>query len=92
MQVQEPPLRPPCITPVIFDAETQNNFDKSQINDNLDASIQTESTHEFQNLFYKTLYDKLAPECNDTNQQLEHSLYSTDMVINIMCFFITFNT
>lgn len=76
---------------MIFNAEsTQNDFDKSRINDNLDTSIQTESIHEFQNLFYKTLYDKLAPECNDTNQQLEHSLYNTDMVINIMCFFITF--
>ncbi|KAL6431380.1 hypothetical protein ACFW04_007188 [Cataglyphis niger] len=78
--IQEPPLRPPCITSVIFNAETtQNDFDKSRINDNLDTSIQTESIHEFQNLFYKTLYDKLAPECNDTNQQLEHSLYNTDM-------------
>ncbi|XP_050454693.1 uncharacterized protein LOC126853187 [Cataglyphis hispanica] len=78
--VQEPPLRPPCITSAIFNVETtQNNFDKSRINDTLDTSIQTESIHEFQNLFYKTLYDKLAPECNDTNQQLKHSLYNTDM-------------
>lgn len=79
--VQELPLRPPCTTPAIFcdTLTTQDDFDKSQINGNLDASIQAEPTHEFQNLFYKTLYDKLAPECNDTNQQLEHSLCSTDM-------------
>ncbi|CAL1679088.1 unnamed protein product [Lasius platythorax] len=79
--VQELPLRPPRGTPAtLFDAETkQNDSDKSQINDNLDASTQAESTHEFQNLFYKTLYDKLAPECDDTNQQSEHPLHSTDM-------------
>ncbi|XP_029678996.1 proteasome subunit alpha type-4 isoform X2 [Formica exsecta] len=79
--VQELPLRPPCTTPAIFcdTLTTHSDFDKSQINGNLDASIQAEPTHEFQNLFYKTLYDKLAPECNDTNQQLEHSLCSTDM-------------
>lgn len=79
--VQELPVRPPCSTPAtLYSTDTtQNDFDKSQINDNLDMSIQVESTNKFQNLFYKTLYDKLAPECNDTNQQLEYSLYSNDM-------------
>lgn len=79
--VQELPLRPPCSTPAtLYDTETiQDDFDKSQINDTLDASTQAESIHEVQNLFCRTLYDKLAPECDDTNQQLEHSLYSADM-------------
>lgn len=84
------PLRPPCSTSAtLYGAETtQDDFDKSQINDNFDTSIQAESTNKFQNLFFKTLFDNLAPECDDTNQQLEYSLYSNDMVIHM--FFITF--
>ncbi|XP_072761386.1 uncharacterized protein [Anoplolepis gracilipes] len=79
--VQELPLRPPCSTAAIFNdtVTTQDDFDNSQINNNFDTSTQAKPTHANPDLFIKTLYDALAPECSDTSQQLEQSVYSTDM-------------
>ncbi|XP_029157484.1 uncharacterized protein LOC114929930 isoform X2 [Nylanderia fulva] len=78
--VQELPLRPPRGTSkTLYNAETtQEDSDKNQIN-NLNASTEAEPSHKYKNLFYKSLYDELDPECNNTNQQLEYSLHSTDM-------------
>lgn len=83
--VQELPLRPPHDTfQTLQTAETQETqvySDKSQIN--CDTSTQAEYNPEFQNLFFTTLYDKLDPECNDINQQLEQSLHGIDMETNV---------